>query len=119
MIKPLDRQERHIAADDHRPRCQIRWSAVRLQRCNDSAQRPFARPAISDAFDVDARVFFRSTDDAHRRARRRLQSSAKPRDQWLSIELDERFIAPEAAAGASGKNETPHVCSAIHEYSLQ
>ena len=36
------------------------------------------------------------------------------RDQRLTVKLDERFVAAESAAGASGKNESSDIWFSSH-----
>ena len=85
-----------------------------IQRGNDSTKRPFAWPAIGDARNTDAFVFFHLADDADRRERRNLQSPTKSSDQRLAVKINECFVAPESPAGSSSENKTLNVGFSSH-----
>ena len=85
-------------------------SAARLQRSDDPAERPFARPAIGNAFGTNLQVFRCFSNDVNRGTRRVLQDAAEPRDQRLAVKFNESLVAAEPAAAASGQNEAPYIC---------
>src|ERR1700743_2211453 len=80
-----------------------------LDCSDDTARGTFTGPAIGNAFDANLRVFGRVSDDSDRSERRGLQSPAKPRNQRLAIEFNQRLVAakPPASAPSEHKSVNP------------
>ena len=108
--QPFGGEERHIAAEDEIPFGGAVGGGGMLQRGDDAAEGPFARPAIFNDFEFPAEVdvFLGAGDNSNFRSAglRELNDFLQ---QWNRTKANQGFVAPKAGAGSSGENVAARV----------
>jgi len=108
--QPFGGEERHIAAEDEIPFGGGIGGGGMLERGDDAAKRPFARPAIFNDFEVTAKVGVILSTGNHGNFRSAgLRELNDFEQQWNGAKANQGFVAAEAGTGSARENVAARV----------